>query len=75
MFYTAFFDEANAHGPSPTIIMACFLANAREWVLFSRRLRGLQRRYVFKMFHATDFTNKKGEFKGRDDAKFLTLVK
>ena len=74
MLNTAFFDEANTHGPSPTIIMACFLANAREWVLFSRRLRGLQRRYGFKMFHATDFTNKKGEFKRWDDAKCLKLV-
>jgi hypothetical protein len=74
MLYAAFFDEADTHGPSPTIIMACFLGNAREWVLFDRRLRGIQRRYGFKIFHATDFTNKKGEFKRWDDAKCMKLV-
>ena len=34
MLYTGYFDEADTHGPSPTIIMAGFLGTAREWQLF-----------------------------------------
>jgi hypothetical protein len=38
LLYTAYFDEADTHGPSPTVIMACFLGHARQWELFGRRL-------------------------------------
>lgn len=74
MLYTAFFDEADTHGSTPTIIMACFLGTSRQWELFGRRLRNIQQRYGFKIFHATEFTNKKGEFKGWNDAKCRKLV-
>jgi hypothetical protein len=44
LLFTAYFDEADTHGPSPTIIMAGFLGHARQWEIFDRRLRALQRR-------------------------------
>jgi hypothetical protein len=74
LLYTAYFDEADTHGPSPTIIMACFLGTARQWELFGRRLRNLQRRDGFSIFHSTEFKSKSGEFSGWSDAKCMTLV-
>lgn len=74
MLYTAYFDEADTHGPSPTIIMAGFLGSAPQWEKFGRRLRGLQRRDGFSVFHAYEFKSKSGEFAGWDDAKCVRLV-
>jgi hypothetical protein len=74
VIYTACLDESDTHGPSPTVIMACFLANARQWTLFKRRLRALQKSYGFTVFHATEFRNKTDEFFGWSDTKCLRLV-
>lgn len=74
MLYTAYLDEADTHGPAPTIIMAGFLGSAPQWEMFGRRLRGLQRRDGFSIFHANEFKAKTGEFAGWDDAKCVKLV-
>jgi hypothetical protein len=74
LLYTAHFDEADTHGPAPTIIMAGFLGSAPQWEMFGRRLRGLQRRDGFSIFHANEFKAKTGEFAGWDDAKCMKLV-
>jgi hypothetical protein len=74
VLYTAYFDEADTHGPEPTVIMASFLGTARQWELFGRRLHGLQHRNGFTIFHATEFKNKTGEFAGWSDWKCLDLV-
>jgi hypothetical protein len=54
--------------------MACFLGTARQWELLGRRLRNLQRRDGFSIFHATEFKNKSGEFFGWSDTKCMSLV-
>jgi hypothetical protein len=64
LLYTAYFDEADMHGPAPTIIMPGFLGSAPQWEMFGRRLRGLQRREGFSVFHANEFKAKTGEFAG-----------
>jgi hypothetical protein len=74
VIYTAYFDEANTHGLSPTVIMAAFLGNARQWELFGRRLRALQRRDGFRIFHATEFRRRSGEFSGWSEQKCMRLV-
>jgi hypothetical protein len=61
LLFTAYLDEADTHGPSPTIIMAGFLGHARQWEIFDRRLRALQRRDGFSIFHASEFNSKSGE--------------
>ena len=75
MLYTAYFDEADTHGPTPTIIMAGFLGTARQWELFDRRLRALQRRDGFTIFHVAEFKGKSGEFAGWRDSKCAKLVR
>lgn len=74
MLYTAYFDESDTRGQSPTVIMACFLGSARQWELFGRRLRFLQKRDRFTVFLATEFRNKTGEFAGWSDTKCMQLV-
>jgi hypothetical protein len=74
LIFTAYFDESDTHGPSPNLILAGFLGSAREWQLFGRRIRALQRRDGFKIFHAKDFKAGRGEFRGWDQAKRSRLV-
>jgi hypothetical protein len=74
LLFTAYFDEADTHGLSPTIIMAGFLGQARQWEIFDRRLRGLQRRDGFSIFHANEFKSKSGEFANWPDGKCMKLV-
>jgi hypothetical protein len=54
--------------------MACFLGHSRQWELFGRRLRRLQRRDGFGIFHATEFRSKSGNFSGWNDTKCMQLV-
>jgi hypothetical protein len=54
--------------------MAAFLGHARQWELFGRRLRVLQRRDKFVVFHATEFKGKSGEFARWSDTKCMNLV-
>jgi hypothetical protein len=64
LIFTAYFDESGTHGPAPTVVLASFLGHARQWELFERRLRGLQRRDNFMIFHAKEFKANDGEFRG-----------
>src|SRR3954466_12833087 len=64
LIFTAYFDESDTHGHAPDMIMAAFLWGARQWELFGRKIKGLQRRDDFKVFHAKDFKALAGEFRG-----------
>jgi hypothetical protein len=74
LLFTAYFDETDTHGPAPTIIMGAFLGTARQWQIFGRRLRVIQREYEFKIFHATDFKARSGEFSGWPIPKCIALL-
>lgn len=74
MLYTAYFDESDSHGPEPNLTLAALLAYARQWELFGREIRTLQRRDRFRVFHATDFRAAAGEFDGWDLRKQMRLV-
>jgi hypothetical protein len=64
MIFTAYFDEADTHGAAPHMIMAGLMGSARQWQLFMRRLRQMQREDGFNIFHATEFKHRAGEFAG-----------
>lgn len=74
MIFTAYIDEADTHGPAPDMIMAGFLGSGRQWQLFLRRLREMQRKDGFNIFHATEFKHHAGEFAGWGDAKSLAFA-
>lgn len=71
---TAYFDEADTHGPMPTIILSCFVGHAYQWQQFESELTKLQKRFGFKVFHSKHFRSKRGEFSGWSDHKRHNLV-
>ncbi len=74
VIFTAYFDEADTHGPAPTIIMAGFLGHAYQWRRFETKLARLQARDAFTVFHAKEFKAKSGEFHGWTDEKCSRLI-
>jgi len=73
VIFTAYFDEADTHGPSPTVILAAHVGHAYQWRQFEKKLARIQECYGFKIFHTKDFKAKKGEFKGWSDDKCARL--
>jgi hypothetical protein len=74
LLFTAYFDESDTHGPAPHMIMAAFLGSARQWELFGRRIKALQKRDGFKVFHAKHFRALRGEFEGWSPHKCVRLI-
>ena len=54
MIFTAHLDEADTHGPAPTVILAGFLGHAYQWRRFETKLGRLQKRDGFSIFHAKE---------------------
>jgi hypothetical protein len=74
LIFTAYFDEADTHGPMPRVVMASFLGHAYQWQRFEIRLKRLQAQYRFRIFHGKDFKARTREFSGWDDEKSRRLV-
>lgn len=74
LIFTAYFDESDTHGPAPTLVLAAFLASARQWELFGRKIKAMQRRDGFTVFHAKEFRGGTGEFKGWSLQKCVRLI-
>ncbi len=74
MLFTAYIDEADTHGPSPTIIMSAFMGRPYQWRRFDRKLAVLRASYDFTHFHAKDFKARRREFEGWSDYKCNRLI-
>jgi hypothetical protein len=74
LIFTAYFDEANTHGASPTAIMSALLGHSEQWSEFNRGVGDIRSSYGFQTFHAKQFQARRGEFAGWDDAKWLKLL-
>ncbi|HXZ03000.1 MAG TPA: DUF3800 domain-containing protein [Stellaceae bacterium] len=74
LIFTAYFDESGTHGRAPTVVLAAFLGDARQWELFERRLRALQRRDGFAIFHGKELKPGSGDFRGWSDPKKQQLL-
>jgi hypothetical protein len=74
MIFTAYFDESDTHGPSPTIILAGYVGHTYQWNRFEKKLARLQRDFGFKVFHAKDFKSRSKEFAGWSDQKCDHLI-
>ena len=73
VIFTAYFDESDTHGPKPTVVMGGFLGHAYQWRIFNRDLDRIRTEFGFRVFHAKEFKQKRGEFCGWDDKKCLRL--
>jgi hypothetical protein len=74
VIFTAYVDESDTHGVSPTIILGAFLGHAYQWRIFNRDLDRLRKQYGFNIFHAKDFKAQTGEFRGWNDEKCSNLI-
>lgn len=74
VIFTAYFDESGTHGDSHALVVAAQLGTARQWEIFERRLKRLQRENGFTIFHAKEFRAKSGEFRGWSDEKRYRLL-
>jgi hypothetical protein len=74
VIFTSYFDEADTHGPSPTVIMAGYLGHAYQWQRFDKKIRCMQQDHRFTIFHATDFKSRHGEFEGWTDDQCSNLI-
>lgn len=75
VIFTAYFDEADTHGPKPTVILSAYLGHAYQWRRFETKLARIQNAYGFKIFHAKDYKACQGEFKGWPDSKRAALIR
>lgn len=75
MVYTAYLDESDTHGNSPTIIMAGVLGNEQQWFKFNEVLNVIRSKHGFNILHATELKRKKGEFKGWSTEQCMNLIK
>lgn len=70
MAMIGYFDESGTHGAeSPVVIVAGFIATVEQWDAYERDLAPLLTEYGVKKFHAKDFRQTKGDFKGWSSAK------
>ena len=51
MIFTAYFDEADTHGPAPTLILVAWMGHAYQWRRFEKKLAAIQQLRKFKIFH------------------------
>jgi hypothetical protein len=72
--FTAYFDEADTHGPAPTVILAAHVGHAYQWRQFEKKLGRIQQRYGFSIFHTKDFKARAGEFRGWPEDKCAALI-
>ena len=74
VIFTAYFDETDTHGPSPTVILSAHVGHAFQWRRFQAKLVKVQRKYKFSIFHAKDFKADAGEFHGWSETKKRDLI-
>jgi len=75
--FEAYFDETGPKEDAPVTGAAFYVANAEQWFEFEQGWSGVLGKPEFdvKIFHATDYANSWGEFKGWDNDKKLALAK
>ena len=54
--------------------MAGFVGTVEQWRIVDDKLATICQNYIFKIFHATDFARRKGEFKGWSNQKRIYLI-
>jgi hypothetical protein len=65
MAMVGYFDESGTHGAqSPVVIVGGFLATVEQWAAYERDLTSLMAEFGVRKFHAKDFRQTKGDFKG-----------
>jgi Protein of unknown function (DUF3800) len=72
--FFAYFDESGTHDGAPVIVLGGLLGSAEQFEDLGARLDAVCDHYGFSVFHAVEFKNGKGEFKGWAPEKKLSLA-
>ena len=64
-----YYDDAGSDGESPVVTIAGYVATRIRWEQFEKKSNTLFDEYKVKVFHARDFYNTDGEFRGWTRAK------
>jgi hypothetical protein len=56
------------------MVMTAFMGHARQWELFCRKLKNIQQREQFTIFHAKEMRSGVGEYEGWDNQKIGRVV-
>ena len=72
--FFAYFDESGTHDSAPVIVLGGLLGSAEQFRNLGDRLDAIRGHYGFSVFHAVEFKNGKGEFKGWAPEKKLGLA-
>lgn len=60
----AYFDDSNTHADAKTVTMAGYIARLDGWQLFEQQSEDLFKRDTISKFHAKEFNNRSGDFRG-----------
>jgi hypothetical protein len=74
MIYTAYIDESGTHDTSPVTIMAGAYGCSSQWQAVEARIKELEQKRQFSVFHSTDLRGGQGSFKGWSSEQRLELV-
>ncbi len=70
MVMTAYFDESGTHGAElPLVTVAGFVSTVDQWSNYEHDLSLLLNEFGIEIFHAKEFRQKKGPFKGWQETK------
>lgn len=77
MVFETYIDETGVHEGAPVTGVAAYIATGEQWFQFEQAWLGVLRKPEFNVeaFHATDYENGWGEFKGWDATKKVSFAK
>ena len=71
---TAFFDESGHSSSTRIVAMGGAMTSPKRWGDLRVRWKAALQRYGIRVFHMTDFENRRGEFEGWNEAKRRKLL-
>jgi len=73
--FVAYFDESGTQRGSPVVAVAGFLAPVKQWERFQAEWARVLQQEGLSFFHATDWENRQGQFKGWDNDQRIAVYK
>lgn len=73
--FVAYFDESGTQRGSPIVAVAGFIAPDKQWSRFQAEWEKVLQQEGISFFHATDWENRQGQFKGWDNNRRIAVYK
>jgi hypothetical protein len=73
--FVAYFDESGTQRDSPIVVVGGFLAPDKQWSRLQAEWTKVLQQEKISFFHATDWENRQGQFKGWDNDRRIGVYK